>query len=100
MRETLCAWPLNAERNKLETPLVVRDSRAEFGPPPDGSYWIADHPTGATIQLADGAWHSLLGYRIVTRGDTSVYGSDPTAQTGAYLEEVESMGNAIPSWDF
>ncbi|PYV16729.1 MAG: hypothetical protein DMG07_07250 [Acidobacteria bacterium] len=99
MRETLCLWPLNAERTDVQTPIVVRDSRAEFGTPPDGSTWLADHPSAMTVQLADGAWHNILGYRIGTRGEMTNYGSDPAPQTGAYIQEVISAGRAIPTWN-
>ena len=61
---------------------------------------MADHPTGAVVQLADGNWHSVLGYRIGTRGEMTNYGSDPTPQTGAYFDEVHSSGNPVPQWQF
>jgi hypothetical protein len=55
MRETLCMWPLNETRTEVGTPLVIRDARGEFGPPPDRSTWMSDHPCGTVVQLADGA---------------------------------------------
>lgn len=100
MRETLCLWPLNAKRNGLEAPIVARDSRGEFGPPPDSSYWLVDHAAAMTLQLADGEWRNILGYRVGSRGEMSKYGSDPTPFTGAYLEEVQSSGARIPVWTF
>ena len=96
-RDTLCLWPLNAERTGLEAPLVARSCQAEFGPPPGDSAWRADHPSGATVQLADGKWHHVLGYRIVEVAELT-HASDPTPQTGAYLEEVITDGRAIPLW--
>jgi hypothetical protein len=53
-----------------------------------------------TVQLADGAWHNVLGYRLGTRGEMTNYGSDPAQQTGAYIQEVISAGRAIPTWNF
>jgi hypothetical protein len=100
MRETLCMWPLNDARNETGTPIVIRESRKEFGPPPDGSTWMADHPAGAIVQLADGGWHSVLCYRIGTRGEMTNYGSDPAPQTGAYFDEVHSSGTPVPQWQF
>ncbi|MEE2710803.1 MAG: sialidase family protein [Gemmatimonadota bacterium] len=96
-RDTLCIWPLNAGRTGLEAPLVARCCREEFGPPPGDSAWRADHPTGTTVQLADGKWHHVLGYRIVEVAELT-HSSDPTPQTGAYLEEVITEGQTIPPW--
>ena len=100
MRETLCIWPLDESRTGVHTPMIVRDTRSEFGPPPDRSTWMCDHPSAATVQLADGIWHNLLGYRIATRGEMTNYGSDPTPQSGAYLDEVQSEGEPIAIWKF
>mgnify|MGYP006145732939 CR=1 FL=1 len=49
-----------------KTPIVVKDCRAEFGPPPGNSNWTwrADHPSGMTLRLADGKWHTILGVRV------------------------------------
>lgn len=100
MRETLCFWPINENRSGVGTPMIVRDTRGEFGPPPDRSTWMCDHPSGAIVQLADGAWHSLIGYRIATRGEMTNYGSDPTPQSAAYLDEVHSVGEPVAIWKF
>ena len=35
-RKTLCIWPLNEERTGLLTPIIARDCRGEWGPPPGG----------------------------------------------------------------
>lgn len=98
MRETLCLWPLTEDRTALEAPLIIRDCRGEFGPPFHGSEWRADHPSAATVQLADGVWHHVLGR--VTELAELTHGSGPTPQTGIYLEEVASWGKAIPTWNF
>ena len=42
-----------------------RDCRGEWGPPPGGSTWRIDHPSGTTVKLADGQWHHILGARVV-----------------------------------
>lgn len=98
-RKTLCIWPLDEDRTGLETPIVARDCRGEWGPPPGGSTWRIDHPSSMTVQLADGKWHNLLGIRVLEYGElTHMMG--PTPQTGAYLEEVISAGQAIPVWGF
>ena len=47
--------------------------------------------------LLDGKWHHVLGYRIVEVAELT-HSSDPTPQTGAYLEEVVTEGQTIPSW--
>ena len=46
----LCLWPLNEQRNGLEAPLVARDCLTEFGVPPSGTVWAADHPS-ATLRV-------------------------------------------------
>ena len=99
MREKLLLWPLLKDRNGLAPPLVARDCRAEFGAPPGGSVWIVDTPSSAVVRLADGAWHCVLGYRIVERAEVTHRG-DPTPQTGIYLEEVLSSGAASAAWSF
>ncbi len=97
-RKTLCLWPLNRERNALEPPVIARDCDAEFGPPPGGSMWRVDHPSSANVQLADGEWHHVLGYRI--HEDVESREAQPPAQTGTYLEEVITPAKAIPRWRF
>ncbi len=98
-RSTLCVWPLSEDRTALQTPIIVRDCRAEWGPPPGGSQWRIDHPVGATVKLADGQWHHILGARVVEYAELT-HATDPTPQTGAYLEEVISAGEAMPVWNF
>ena len=98
-RNTLCLWPLNAERNGLATPVIARDCSAEFGPPPGGSAWRVDHPSAMTVRLADGKWHNVLGMRILEYGELT-FVMPPTPKSGAYLEEVISGGEAIPIWNF
>ncbi|NSW56358.1 MAG: hypothetical protein HPY44_10100 [Armatimonadetes bacterium] len=97
-RETLCIWPLNAERMDLEKPLTVRAARDEFGPAPGGGAWMVDHPSGAVLRLADGRWHGVLAYRVL--GDAEHKGALPTAKTGCYLEEIASSGPPLPPWRF
>ena len=96
-RQKLYLWPLTKDRRGLEAPILAREPRADFGPPPGGSMWRVDHPSSANIQLADGKWHNVLGYRI--HEDVEAHAVIP-AQTGAYLEEVISSGTPVPAWDF
>ena len=98
-REVLCYWPLNESRTDFEECRIARDASAEFGPAPSGSWWRIDHPNSAIIRLGDGAWHSLLAYRIVDNGEVEG-DADPPPQTGCYVEEVLSSGEAIPTWNF
>jgi len=98
-REKLCLWPLTADRNALETPILARDAVAEFGPAPSGDTWNIDHPSGATVQLGDGRWHHVVAMRICDHGEVSA-GVAPAAQSGTYIEEILSPGSAIPAWEF
>ena len=98
-RETLMAWPLNQARNALEIPIYLRDGLAEFGPPPHGSVWTIDHPSAQTVQLDDGRWHNLIGYRIIEKEENAAF-VGPTSHTGSYVEEVFSAGKPIPIWNF
>ncbi|MCD4669396.1 MAG: glycoside hydrolase [Actinomycetia bacterium] len=98
-RAVLAYWPLNESRTDFEKSLIARDAPTEFGPAPSGSWWRIDHPNSAIIRLADGAWHSLLVYRIVDNGEVEG-DADPAPQTGCYVEEVLSSGKVIPTWNF
>jgi hypothetical protein len=64
-REILGIWPLNDKRTDFMPIIIARDCRDEFGAPPGGSSWVCDHPSGATIKLSDGKWHSILVYRML-----------------------------------
>ena len=99
IRETLCLWPLDVTRARLRPPQVIRDGREAFGSPPGGITWTIDHPIATNLQLADGQWHTVLGYRVVDRAETE-RGFAPPPETGAYLEEVQSAGDSIPPWRF
>ena len=96
-RATLCFWTLDGR--DLSERRLIRDCHQEFGPPPDGTFWAADHVSSATVRLADGKWHALLAYRLLafpTRGR-----AEPVvAQTGCYVEEVLSPGEPRPEWRF
>ena len=97
-RQKLYLWPLTEDRTGLEAPLLGRHCKADFGPAPSGSMWRADHPVAATVRLADGKWHNIMGYRI--HDDVESHDLEAPPQTGAYLEEVVSAGEPIPSWKF
>ena len=98
-RETLMAWPINDARNAVEIPVMIRDGLQEFGQPPNGTIWTIDHPSGCTVQLGDGKWRHVLGYRVIEKEENVAFVA-PTPHTGAYLEEVISAGKPIPSWNF
>ena len=98
-RETLMLWPINDARTAVEIPIYARDCLAEFGPPPHGTIWAADHAFGNIVQLADGKWHALLGYRVYEKEENTEY-TAMTRYSGAYLEEVMSVGKPIPAWNF
>ena len=73
--------------------------RHEFGFAPSGSWWRVDHPRSAVLQLADGVWHNVLIYQIVD--NLEIEGAAAMApQTGHYVEEVFSRGEAIQAWRF
>lgn len=99
IRERLVAWPLNADRNGLLSPLLVRDSNAEFGRAPYGTGWYLDHPCGLILRLGDRRWHSIICYRNLDMKEAG--GARPaTEHTGAYVEEVFSDDPAVPVWNF
>ena len=64
-----------------------------------GGSWATDHPTGAVVRLADGRWHSVLGYRVLEWGENGLC-YPPTPFSGAYVEEVISSGEPRPVWEF
>ena len=57
LRETLVLWPLSKDRTRLGLPIVIRDTRKEFGPPPGGAAgtliillrWCCSLPTAIGI---------------------------------------------------
>ena len=99
-RAKLCLRPLTADRTGCGPAKLVRDCVAEFGPPPKGALWFADHPTGATVRLADGRWHRLVAYRVNAYKPAGIGGETPTPRTGCHIEEVFSAGPARPAWKF
>lgn len=99
LREKLVIWPLSKDRTRLESPIVLRDCREEFGPPPGGSSWHADHPSSMVLQLADGKWHNVVGYRVLERAEAT-HAINASSHSGAFIEEVVSAGPARPAWSF
>jgi hypothetical protein len=97
-RDWLALWQLTDDRTDLKEPIDARNATAEFGPPPSGMVWFMDHPSSQTVRLADGCWRHLLTYRLMDRGEHG--GGSPPPQTGYYLEEVVSDGEAVGSWSF
>lgn len=99
-REILCLWPLNAERTGLEPAFIARDSRSDFGPPPNGTSWRVDHPVGVPLRLKDERWHNVLAYRVMEDAEYFL-SSAPTPHTGTFIEKVLCGGAAIQSpWNF
>ncbi|HUZ47293.1 MAG TPA: hypothetical protein VMW54_11715 [Terriglobia bacterium] len=103
-REKLCIWPLSSDRTYLETPVLVRDAYAEFGPAPSGDTWNIDHPSALTVQLGDHEWHNIMAMRICDHGEVAPiwihHGYSPAPQSGTYIEEAISAGEPIPVWNF
>ena len=97
-RDKLVLWPFSRDRTGFAEPVTVRDALQQFGRPPSKIVWFMDHSNAGVVRLADGRWHNLLVYRIMDRGEHS--GRPPAPQTGLYLEEVVSAGEAIPAWRF
>jgi hypothetical protein len=98
-RERLAIWPLSRDRTELETPILARDTVAEFGPAPSGDTWNVDHATSMNVQLRDGGWHNVIAMRICDHGEVSA-GVQPAPQSGTYIEEVVSPGQPIAAWSF
>ncbi|MFH1006834.1 MAG: sialidase family protein [Candidatus Latescibacterota bacterium] len=99
MRETLLLWPLAPDRTSLLDPIVARDCVEDFGLALPGSIWIADHPVGLTVRLADGQWHHVFCYRVLDR-DEVAQDAPTTPCTGTYVEEIQSDGESGGLWEF
>ncbi len=99
LREILALWPLNQDRKGLQTPIIARDCRSEFGFPPGGSNWNADHPVATNLRLRDGRWHNTLVMRVLEYGEI-VRQLGPAPQSGTYVEEVHAAGKPVPGWRF
>ncbi len=82
-RETLLLWPLSQDRTQLLEPVLVRDCNADFGKPPFGSIWRADHPVGLTVRLKDGQWRHVLAYRVLEQSECTS-DAPATSYTGTY----------------
>jgi hypothetical protein len=98
-RSTLCVWTLNAARDGFDAQFVARDPRSEFGLPPHGTVWAVDHPVASPVRLADGQWHTLMGYRMLEWKENTHF-IPPSPQTGSYLDEIVSFGPPAPLWNF
>jgi hypothetical protein len=98
-RSTICVWALNEARDGFDAQFVARDPRSEFGLPPHGTVWAVDHPTASPVRLADGQWHSLMGYRMLEWKENTHF-IPPSPQTGCYLDEIVSFGPPAPLWNF
>ncbi len=98
-RSTICLWALNAARDGFDAQFVARDPRSEFGLPPHGTVWALDHPEAMPVHLADGQWHTLMGYRMLEWKENTHF-IPPSPQTGGYLDEIVSFGPPAPLWNF
>lgn len=98
-RSTISVWALNAARDGFDAQFIARDPRSEFGLPPHGTTWAVDHPVGSPVRLADGRWHSLMGYRLLEWKENTHF-IPPSPLTGCYLDEIVSFGQPAPLWDF
>lgn len=98
-RSTICLWTLNAARDGFDAQFIARDPRSEFGLPPHGTVWALDHPEAMPVHLADGEWHTLMGYRMLEWKENTHF-IPPSPQTGSYLDEIVSFGPPVPLWNF
>jgi len=98
-RSTICLWTLNEARDGFDAQFIARDPLAEFGLPPHGTVWAADHSDGAIVRLADGQWHALVGWRLLEWKENTHF-IPPGPRTGSYLDEVLSFGEPVPLWNF
>lgn len=99
LRETVYIWPLKEDFSGLYDQISVRDGNRDFGTPTWGSYWRLDHPQGETVRLKDGKLHSILAYRVLEHDECD---SDAklTPYTGCYLDEIITVGEDLPVWNF
>ena len=94
MREDLFLWPITDDRASVGRPVNVLDARSAFGacrddPARHVNFWAIDHPVGAVVRLADGRWHSLLGFRLCDTWEI-LQDDPPTAQSGYWLESIHA----------
>jgi hypothetical protein len=99
-RDQLWAWPLTDDRADVLEPVLVRDTRADWGPTrTPNSAWRVDHSFGGAVRFADGRWRYLLTYRGLEDAEMRTQ-AGPTDRTGCYVEEVITRGEVIPPWKF
>jgi len=91
MRETLLIWQISDDRKSLMEPVTVKDCNSDFGIPPHGSKWRADHPIGFDICSTEGQSRHILTYRVMEESEGR-WGSPPTAYTGTYIDDL-TTGN-------
>jgi hypothetical protein len=51
------------------------------------------------LQLADGKWHNIVGYRVLERAEAT-HAISASSYSGAFIEEIVSAGPARPAWNF
>ena len=99
LRTRLWLWPLTPDGRGVERPIVALDCPSRFGPTPGGSPWLADHPNGAVVRLADGRLHAVLCVRVAEIEETGSGGSS-TPHSGCWIDEVIDDGPEMPVWRF
>jgi len=98
-RSKLMLWALSDDGESMEEPVVLFDS--DVLPRYDDMLnWWLDHPTGATVRLADGKWRHLLTHRVMSESEVRGFTRDVRVESGFYIHEVESDRPAIPAWRF
>ena len=100
-RDMLMCWEATAGADGICMERAVRDCTGEFGTAPEGTFWACDHPTTAVVRLADGRRHGLLVYRLLAFPKSTAKTVEPVVlQTGCYVEEIHSTGEAVEPWRF
>jgi hypothetical protein len=96
-RERIGLWPLLPGRDGVANPIVLFDAWKEL--PHDGKLWWVDHPVGATVRLADHAWHDIVCFRVVSHDEVRGL-AGPTPQSGFHIREIRTDGPVQPPWRF
>ena len=98
-RARLAIWPLSHDFTDVLPPQMVFDAAALPSRPSDLSWWV-DHPTGATIRLADGQWRHILAFRVISEAEVRGHASSAPPESGLHIREIETGGAPRPPWRF
>ncbi|MCJ8331538.1 MAG: hypothetical protein HRT89_09375 [Lentisphaeria bacterium] len=88
-RNTLCLWPVTESRDAIAGEVVIQDCITDFGPPPSGKWWRADHAVGASLVLEDTPYE-LIAYRLIADAEI-MQAADMTPFTGAYMAQLSDL---------